>query len=95
MTIRGDLSIHKRAVHEGVKYPCGQCDYEATLKSNLDQHKRGVYEGIKYSCILCSYQASWRKGVQNHMKKYHIKQKFLVLKVKDSHLEIVYSSKLN
>ena len=48
MTIRGDLSIHKRAVHEGVKYPCGQCNYQATTQGSLDEHKRAVHEGVKY-----------------------------------------------
>ena len=29
-TSKGNLTIHKRAVHEGVKYPCNQCDFKAT-----------------------------------------------------------------
>ena len=30
-----------------MKYPCGQCEYQATRKDNLDQHKRSVHKGIK------------------------------------------------
>ena len=30
MTKRSNLNARKRAVHEGIKYPCGQCLYEAT-----------------------------------------------------------------
>ena len=37
--------------HEGIKYPCDQCEYQATRKGNLDQHKRSVHKGIKkYTC---------------------------------------------
>ena len=36
----GNLAEHKRAVHEGVKYPCEQCNYQATSKGNLAKHQR-------------------------------------------------------
>ena len=42
------MAPHREAVHEGMKYPCGQCQYQATIKGSLDWHKREVHEGIKY-----------------------------------------------
>ena len=42
------LAQHKREVHEGVKYPCGQCNYQATSKGNQTRHKRAVHEGVNY-----------------------------------------------
>ena len=29
---------HYRSVHEGIKYPCNQCDYQATQQSSLQTH---------------------------------------------------------
>ena len=33
--------------HEGFKYPCDQCEYEASKKSNLKTHKMAKHEGVK------------------------------------------------
>ena len=44
-----------------MKYPCGQCVYQATEKGSLDKHQRSVYEGIKYPCEQCEYQATQKK----------------------------------
>ena len=30
------LERHRRSVHEGLKYPCQQCEYQATRKESLD-----------------------------------------------------------
>ena len=35
-----NLNIHKKAVHELVKYPCDYCDHQSTNKSNLKSHKK-------------------------------------------------------
>ena len=32
------LSRHKKSIHDGVKYPCKYCDYQATIRQNLDRH---------------------------------------------------------
>ena len=45
-TSKGDLTQHKRAVHEGAKYPCGQCNHKETLKIHLVRHKKAVHEGM-------------------------------------------------
>ena len=50
---KGNLTPHKGAVDEGVKYPCRQCDHQATSKSHLARHKRVVHEGIKFTCRQC------------------------------------------
>ena len=36
------LSQHIRVVHEGMKYPCRQCDYKATSQNHLARHRRAV-----------------------------------------------------
>ena len=35
-----DLRTHVKSIHEGVRYPCDQCDYKATQKSNLSKHSK-------------------------------------------------------
>ena len=57
---QGSLSGHKRAIHEGVKYPCSACDHKASSNRELIQHKRAVTFRCKiplqcvYQCNLCS-----------------------------------------
>ena len=35
MMNRSSLNTHIRSIHEGIKYPCGQCQHEATSKGAL------------------------------------------------------------
>ena len=44
------MAQQKRAVHEGVKYICRQCDYQATTEGCLTPHKITVHFGVKCSC---------------------------------------------
>ena len=46
-TYQGDLKRHKKAIHEGVKYACNQCEYHATEQGNLKKHKQSIHEGVK------------------------------------------------
>ena len=34
-TVAGHLKTHVESIHEGVRYPCDQCNYKATEKGNL------------------------------------------------------------
>ena len=34
-------------MHEGVKFPCNQCDYKATQKSNLLKHIKSIHDCVK------------------------------------------------
>ena len=36
----GSLKEHVESIHEGVRYPCDQCDYKATQKGSLKRHKK-------------------------------------------------------
>ena len=40
---RGDLSRHKKSIHEGIRYECDKCDYMATQQSNLKRHQRNKH----------------------------------------------------
>ena len=54
---QGSLRKHKQSLHEGVKYNCDQCSYQATEHCSLRKHKLSIHEGAKYNCDPCSYQA--------------------------------------
>ena len=35
-----NISVHKKkSQHEGILYPCNQCEYAATSSSHLKKHK--------------------------------------------------------
>ena len=59
-----EFRYHKRSVHEGVKYPCWQCDNQATTKGSLAQHKQVVHEGIK----KCGHQSISKGDLAQHKR---------------------------
>ena len=70
-TSKGHLSEHKRAIHERVKYPCGQCGQQFTQKGNLAKHKREVHEGVKYPCRQCNHKATSKGNLAEHKRAVH------------------------
>ena len=38
----GNLAIHKKNKHEGLRFKCPECDYQATQKGNMAIHKEAV-----------------------------------------------------
>ena len=71
-TSKGSLAQHKRAVHEGVKYSCGQCVHQATSNGDLARHKRAVHEGVKFSCRQCGKQFTRKSRVMQHQRTIHV-----------------------
>ena len=60
------------AVHEGIKYPCGQCGKEFSLEGNLAEHERIVYVGIKYPCGQCGKQFSHKGNLHAGIGSNHV-----------------------
>ena len=58
----------KGEVHEEVKYPCRQCDYQATTQGRLMIHKGAVHEGVKYPCRQCDHQATSNGDLARHTR---------------------------
>ena len=65
---KSNLLRHVRTVHEGVKYPCDKCSYQATQSGDLHQHIKSVHDGIKYSCDQCNFKASHPSYLRTHLK---------------------------
>ena len=66
-----NLQTHIQSKHEGIKYPCNQCDYQATQQSNLQTHIQCIHEGVKYPCNQCDYQATTQSNLQRHISTKH------------------------
>ena len=67
------VHIHIRSAHEGVRYACSQCDYQATKQSHLTVHIQSKHEdeGVMYACNQCEYQAKQRSNLTIHIQSKH------------------------
>ena len=65
------LYHHNQSVHQGVKFRCDQCDYQATKQSHLTTHIQSIHEGIKYACDQCDYRASTQSSLTRHIQSVH------------------------
>ena len=52
------LKKHIESFHEGVCYPCYQCDYKANT-SNLKLYVKLVHEGVVHPWDLCDNKCFW------------------------------------
>ena len=66
---RGHMLLHYRSKHEGVRYPCNQCDYEATQKSNLKAHLARHSDSVM-KCDLCDFQTKWKSHWKSHYNSH-------------------------
>ena len=55
--MNGNLTEHEQSMHQGIKYNCEECGYQASTKSHLTRHKKSIHEEMKYNCNSCDYQA--------------------------------------
>ena len=60
-------------MHEGsgIKYPCGECDFQTTSQLSLKVHTQAIHRGIKFPCVLCGFEFSAKASMQKHMKSIH------------------------
>ena len=83
------LKKHIKNIHlnDGIKYPCNQCDHQASSKGNLQTHIQCDYQatqqsslrthiqsahtGIKYPCNQCDYKATQQGNLQSHILAKH------------------------
>ena len=69
---RKHMLRHVRNKHEGVKYPCSQCDYKATQQNNLKIHIKAVHEGMIYPCSQCDYKTTRNYRLKEHIDLQHM-----------------------
>ena len=58
-------------MHDGIKFPCHPCDYQASEKASLIGHQKSVHDGIKYDCSKCNAQYTHRQSLRTHIKSAH------------------------
>merc|ERR1719342_1732498 len=58
------LQNHIKSIHEGVKFPCDQCNSKFTDPSSLRKD-------IKYPCDQCSYKATQMGSLRTHIRSFH------------------------
>ena len=69
-------------MHEGVRYPCHQCDFNATQRGDLMRHIKSQHEGLRFLCDQCDYMATTKGHLMSHIKRKHcIKKKELERKL--------------
>ena len=65
------LSSHHKIVHQGRKYSCELCGFQATYQSSVTSHHQSVHQGLKYPCHLCDYQATQKSNIKRHIQTKH------------------------
>ena len=70
------IGIDQQAIHEGKKYTCRECEYQATTHGGLAQHQRAIHEGKKCPCEECDYQATTKGSLAQHQCSVHEGKKY-------------------
>ena len=68
-SLKKNLREHIQSVHEGVKYACRHCDYQATQQGNLRTHIKKNHEDL--TCDLCGKQYSDYNSLTIHIQYQH------------------------
>ena len=68
---RAAVYKHSKSKHEGVRYPCDQCNYAANQLAHLKKHKENIHEGIRYPCTQCTYLATTQAYLKQHIESKH------------------------
>ena len=78
-TTNGNLTKHRKALHDRVKYPCDKCDKQYQTISDVNRHKKAIHEGIKYTCPECDHQFGQRSHLKEHRMVHSSTYIFFVL----------------
>ena len=62
------LTRHGQVKHEGIRYPCGQCNALFSTKFNLSAHQKTAHENCQYTCDPCDYKGTTQSHLKRHMK---------------------------
>jgi DNA-directed RNA polymerase subunit RPC12/RpoP len=99
----GNMSTHKRTIHEGVYHECPECGKRFGKKGNMRRHYKDVHgEEKQYKCAKCGLQFSQNSDLKRHIKTVHemirafkcehCKKSFSLAGNRKKHIEIVHSN---
>ena len=58
------------------KYPCSQCEYQATTKDSLTKPNQSIHEGKKYRCSQCNSVFTMKGSLTIHQQSMHEGKKY-------------------
>ena len=61
------LVHHKKSKHEGVVFPCPECDVILSRETHLNKHRDAVHKGLKFQCPHCDYKATQKGNLNRHI----------------------------
>ena len=70
-THRKNMQRHFRYEHQGIRFTCKDCDYEAKQKFHLIAHIAKVHDGVKYPCSQCAHKATTKYRLKRHIESVH------------------------
>ena len=70
------LKVHRESKHEGVRYPCNECEFAATAAFVLKRHKESKHEGVRYPCNECEYAGTTKGSLKVHKESKHAGVKY-------------------
>merc|ERR1712155_85876 len=65
------LYHHINIDHDGVKYDCNHCNYQAILQGNLTKHLQLKHKGVKYACNQCDKKFTQQITLTRHILSVH------------------------
>ena len=68
------LRFHIESKHEGLRWPCNQCDFKAWERCSLNSHIRAIHRShqpLKFKCENCDYETLKKEDLNVHAKKHH------------------------
>ena len=65
------MTTHYQTIHEGIRWPCSQCEYSARDKYTLNKHVRIEHESsIVFKCDDCEYETKYKNLLKSHTKSH-------------------------
>ena len=71
-----NLRVHKEQEHEGIRYPCDECEYVGARKLNLTAHKNAAHSGQRLACENCPATFTTKKGLDLHREGAHLGREY-------------------
>ena len=64
---RNHLIKHNESVHQGIRFPCSQCEYRATRKEHLTRHMKLNHKiENQFHCASCSFKTDRNDYLKTH-----------------------------
>ena len=66
-SMNNEHKTYSKAMTEGNKFECKQCDKAFKMSSNLTRHIQSAHVGVKYACNQCNKQFTEQSSLTMHI----------------------------